>query len=240
MTSSETLLVVAAVKEELHWLSSRLRRRKEKSLGPHCVTIGWHRNGVVALLVAGAGTVNTAGSLGAIIPALRPRGVLLCGCGGAYPGWELAHGDVVFATEEIAPQLGVEPDRKEDPTIPLPFLPNRIQLDVALVRRGREALLLDGLFPEGSVQSGPFVTISTVTASTSTGEGYRRLYGALVENMEGFAAATICQRYALPLLEVRSISNMVGERNRSLWNLDLAFRRGQEAVLTLLEKGVIP
>jgi futalosine hydrolase len=239
MTFSETLLIVSAVKEELEWLGGHLHKPNERSLGPHRVTIGELRNGEVALLVTGAGTVNTAGALGALIPALRPRGVIVCGCGGAFSGWGLLHGDVVFATAEIAPQLGVEPDRKEDPVVDLPFLPNRISLDGTLARRGYEALLGNAPFSEGSVHSGPFVTVSTVTASPSTAEGYRRLYGAMVENMEGFAAARLCQRYVVPLLEVRSVSNMVGERNRSAWNLDLAFKRAQEAVLTLLEKEIM-
>jgi futalosine hydrolase len=240
MTLSETLLIVAAVKEELEWLAGHLHKPQDRSMGPHALAIGKHRHREVALLLAGAGTVNTAGALGAVIPALRPRGVVLCGCGGAFSGWGLINGDVVFATEEIAPQLGVEPDRKGDPVTPLPFLPNRIQLDDALAHRGREALLGNDPFSGVSVQSGPFVTVSTVTASPSTGEGYRRLYGAIVENMEGFAAARLCQRYAVPLLEVRSVSNMVGARDRSKWNLDLAFKRAQEAVLTLLEKEIMP
>jgi futalosine hydrolase len=240
MIPPETLLIVAAVKEELEWLAGQFQKPLERSLGPYGVTIGEHRNKEVALLVAGAGTVNTAGALGAVIPALRPRGVVLCGCGGAFSAWGLIHGDVVFATEEIAPQLGVESDRKGDPVTPLPFLPNRIQLDDALAHRARKALLGSGSFSGVSVHSGPFVTVSTVTASPSTGEGYRRLYGAMVENMEGFAAATMCQRYALPFLEVRSVSNTVGARDRSSWNLDLAFKREQKAVLTLLEKEIMP
>jgi futalosine hydrolase len=240
MTSSETLLIVSAVKEELAWLAGHLHKPQERALGPHCVTIGKRAHGEVALLVAGAGIVDTAGALGAVIPELRPRGVVLCGCGGALAGWGLIHGDVVFATEEIAPQLGVEPDRRGDPVTCLPFLPNRIQLDETLAQRGQDALLGNDFFSEVAVHRGPFVTVSTVTASLPTGEGYRRLYGAIVENMEGFAAARLCQRYAVPLLEVRSVSNMVGTRDRSMWKLDLAFKRAQEAVLTLLEKEIMP
>jgi len=240
MTGSETLLIVAAVREELEWLVGQFCDLQERSLESYRVTISNHRNKKVALLVAGAGTVNTAGALGTVIPAIRPRGVVLCGCGGAFSGWGLIHGDVVFATEEIAPQLGIEPGRKGDPVTPLPFLPNRIQLDEALAQRGREALIGDDRFCSVSVRSGPFVTVSTVTGSPSTGEDYRRHYGAVVENMEGFAAARMCQRYAVPLLEVRAISNMVGVRDRSTWNLDLAFKRAQEAVLTLFQKGIMP
>ena len=118
MTSSETLLIVSAVKEELGWLAAHLHGPQERSLGPYVVTIGRHGHGEVALVVAGAGIVNTAGTLGAVIPALKPRGVVLCGCGGALSGWGLIHGDVVFASEEIAPQLGVEPDRKGRPGHP--------------------------------------------------------------------------------------------------------------------------
>jgi futalosine hydrolase len=240
MAPSETLLIVAAVKEELEWLAGHLHTSQERSLGPLRITSGKHPNGKVALLVTGAGTANTAGALGAVFPPLRPRGVVLCGCGGAFSGWGLILGDVVFATEEIEPQLGVEPDREGDPVTPLTFLPNRIPLDVALAQAGRQSLLEQDPFSGISVHTGPFVTVSTVTASPATGEGYRRLYRAMIENMEGFAAARMCQRYAIPFLEVRSVSNMVGARDPSMWNLGLAFKRAQEAVLTLLKKEIMP
>lgn len=240
MMATGRILIVAAVKEEIGRVAACLQSPRGISLGPNPVTIGEYGSESVALLIAGAGAVNTAGALGAVMAALRPRGVVLCGCGGAFSGWGLIQGDVVFATEEISPQLGVEPHRKGDPVTPLSFLPNRIQLDEALAQRGREALVGSEALSGVSVRSGPFVTVSTVTASPSTEEGYRSLYGAMVENMEGFAAASVCRRYAVPLLEVRSISNRVGERDRSRWNLALAFKRAQEAVLTLLEKEIMP
>ena len=61
----------------------------------------------------------------------------------------------------------------------------------------------------------PATTAITVAGVTGTPERAARLcsrYGALLENMEGFAVALACARRGIPLLEVRVVSNLVGSR----------------------------
>jgi len=83
---------------------------------------------------------------------------------------------------------------------------------------------------------GPFVTVVTVTATAIRAKRLHGEYGALMENMEGAAAAHVCMRYDIPFLEIRSVSNRVGRRDKDAWNLPLAFKRASRAVYTVIER----
>jgi futalosine hydrolase len=51
--------------------------------------------------------------------------------------------------------------------------------------------------------------------------------------MEGAVGAQLCLLYGVPFLEVRAISNLVGDRDRTLWDLRGAAARAAEAVRLL-------
>jgi futalosine hydrolase len=57
--------------------------------------------------------------------------------------------------------------------------------------------------------------------------------------MEGAAAAQVCAEFSCPLLEVRGISNPTGTRANERWDIPLGMRVAQEAVLTLLQRGLL-
>jgi futalosine hydrolase len=60
----------------------------------------------------------------------------------------------------------------------------------------------------------------TVCRVTSTDATARRLAeaGFQIESMEGFAVLRACNRSGVPAVQIRGISNRVGERERSGWN----------------------
>jgi futalosine hydrolase len=80
------------------------------------------------------------------------------------------------------------------------------------------------LRPEGHprVVAGPCVTASLVTGVAAEAETLSRRWKAVAESMEGAAAAHICALYGVPFLEVRGISNVVGDRDRSSWEVQRA------------------
>jgi futalosine hydrolase len=238
MTSPAPLLIVAAVPAELSIIKGRLSGEKTLHLGPMELHTGRIRGQEVATLVTGPGTVNMAGGLGVVLSSYGPRTVFLTGCGGAFSGTGLAIGDVAMATEEIHGQLGVEDGEKAGIVHPLDFLQNRIRLDQTLIQEAHDALLKQRRPGKFKVFKGPFLTVATVTSRNETASLYRNRYRPIVENMEGFAAASLCRQHAVPMMELRAISNRVGQRDRNTWRLDLAFERAQEAVMELIERGM--
>jgi futalosine hydrolase len=53
--------------------------------------------------------------------------------------------------------------------------------------------------------------------------------------MEGAAVARVCRQFSLPCLEVRSISNMVEDRNTKNWQLKQACTRAGQAAATIIK-----
>ena len=59
-------------------------------------------------------------------------------------------------------------------------------------------------------------------------------FKAICENIEGAAIAQVCAIYKIPMLEIRGISNIVGERDKRKWNLGLASENSQKLLMKLL------
>ena len=57
--------------------------------------------------------------------------------------------------------------------------------------------------------------------------------------MEGAAAAQVAQLYGVDCLELRGISNLVENRNLSLWDITLAVERAQDFLLRFVESLVL-
>lgn len=236
MTSLPSLLIAAAVPAELAIIKGRISRGRHIHRGPIELHAGNIHGRDVATLVTGPGVVNMAGALAGVFTTQPPRVVIVTGCGGAFEGSGLSVGDIAIATGEIHGQLGVEDEEAPGRVHPLPFLENRIMLDQALIQKASHALHKEGRGMNLKALKGQFLTVATVTSRPETAAGYRHRYGVMIENMEGFAAALLCKQYGLPLMELRAVSNMVGQTDRNTWKLDLAFARAQDAILAILEE----
>jgi futalosine hydrolase len=57
-------------------------------------------------------------------------------------------------------------------------------------------------------------------------------FDAQVETMEGAALHYVCLQEEIPFLQIRSISNYVGERDKSKWNIKGSFENLNETLVT--------
>ena len=181
---------------------------------------------VLDVLVSGIGQVNTARALTAYFERHTPRPdyLIMGGCAGAFKGSGLNIGDVCFATEEIYADTGVNsPDGflgLEATGIPLAEIKgakyyNRFPIP-ALSDKIEHTMFLF------IISAGPFATVSAVTGTEAAAAGMEKRWGAVCENMEGAAAAHVSLQYGVPFAEVRGISNMVEDRDRSRWDINTA------------------
>jgi futalosine hydrolase len=239
MTSRPSLLIAAAVPAELSLISGRLSGRKIVPAGHVRLLTGRICGRRVSCLVTGPGPVNMAGALGAVFSRHVPKALIVTGSGGGFEGSGLSVGDIALATEEIHAQLGREDRTAANLPHPLDFLENRIELDQTLAEEAYHVLLKERDEQKTKVFKSPFLTVATVTSRAETALLYRAGYGAIVENMEGFAAAALCRYYQVPIVELRAISNMVGTTDRNSWKLDRAVEKAQKGVLTIIEEGII-
>jgi futalosine hydrolase len=97
-----------------------------------------------------------------------------------------------------------------------PLVPARILPDADLLGR------LHAAFPEAEVR--PIGTSASVGGS----------HGVGVEAMEGFAVLRACELAGVPAVEVRVVSNAIGESDRALWRFDDAFAKIAETLPRLV------
>jgi futalosine hydrolase len=81
-----------------------------------------------------------------------------------------------------------------------------------------------------SLLQGTFVTVSTVSGTLERGEELYRRFGGICENMEGGAAAQVALLYGVDCMEVRGVSNIVEDRDLSLWDIQVAVEKAQDFV----------
>ena len=190
-------------------------------------------------LVTGVGMVETTLCLTRFLEqqAKKIHAVLNIGVAGAYVYDGKEEADLLqicLAEEEIFGDFGIcHPDRIE-PLAEHLLHRSLYPLDADLLEKATTILTENGLFP----RCGKFVTVCGVSASASRGTMLGKQYGALCENMEGAAAARVCEEYGLPLLAMRTISNFVEERDLRRWKLNEACEQAGKAAALLL-KGLI-
>lgn len=159
-----------------------------------------------ATLVCGIGPVEAAAATARALGESRPAAVLHVGIAGAK---SLAPPALVLGSEAVYCDIAADPDS---------ILPRveRVEPDAGLLTAARAVL------PDAHVL--PIATSATVGGGTA----------CEVEAMEGFAVLRAAQLAGVPALELRAVSNLVDERDRSRWRFDEAFAVLEAALARLV------
>ncbi|MEV6619201.1 futalosine hydrolase [Streptomyces sp. NPDC051051] len=89
----------------------------------------------------------------------------------------------------------------------------------------------------------PVLTVSTATGTDQRAAALRERHDAAAEAMEGFGAAEAAAGHGTPFLEIRTISNTVGRRDRFAWRIPEALAALHDAfalLCTVLTRGAPP
>ncbi|MDQ2872158.1 MAG: futalosine hydrolase [Candidatus Eremiobacteraeota bacterium] len=173
----------------------------------------------VELLVTGVGVVESAAAVSRALAAGSYDLIVGAGIAGAFEGTAEVGAGVVVSEEFI--ELDIENGERI-------ALPDGARI---IDRASSDLTLVDRLVELGAVRVNG-LTVSRVTATDATATRLAR-YGAGIESMEGFAVLRAAEIAGVPAIEVRGISNIVGERTRSRWDF-AAGVAGLERVLGLL------
>ena len=211
------IIIAAAVYDELSVLIDRVEKPVISKLGGRKIVSGYMEGKSVKFLITGLGLVNAVQALTAAIENSKPSLIIQTGCAGAFKESGLKIGDIGIATEEIDVNIK-----------------NRYPLDHELANLAFKAIKKDCADKNIGLMKGPFITVSTITATDMRAGKLYKQFKPCMEGMEGSAAAYLAIHYDIPFLEIRSASNMVGKRDPGAWNLALAFERGAMAVFTFV------
>jgi futalosine hydrolase len=202
------ILAVVATDKELTALA--------RELEPAPLIVGPYRGCSTAtadLLVGGIGPAAAAAATATALALGSYDVCLSLGICGAYRG-TAEIGDTVVATGLVAADLGADSPDGFLGTGALGWADDVAPVDPALLKSVVDLL--------GDVVTGPVLTVSTVTGTRARADELGLRHGAVAEAMEGWGVLTAALPHGLPVVEVRTVSNLVEDRDTSRWDIALA------------------
>jgi len=230
------LLILAASPIETELLRKEIILLQILHCGSNPIFSGELRGHNILLVHGGIGQVNMAIHLTRLLNDYIPEAVLLCGCGGSYPGSDLKIGDLALATSEYLGDLGVALSEEFIPLEQLdlpqypqlaPITQQSFPLDPDLLNRAQKIL------PDATC--GAFVTVNCCSGNPDLSMELQQRSGGICENMEGAAVAQVCAEFDIPLLELRGISNPTGTHDPQQWDIVRGAEAVQAGLLQLLD-----
>ena len=180
------------------------------------------RRSGIDIFVCGVGPVESGIRVAARLAAQRYDAVVNAGIGGAFRG-RAQIGDALLIVRDTFADFGLEGGGAL--ALPPGTLVESATSDAALIARCSPT----------SLPLGRAITVTAVTATAATGTRLASRYDADVESMEGFAILRAAELAATPAIEVRGISNYVGERASSGWDFGAGARATADALERILD-----
>jgi len=215
------IVVTAATIDE--WMPAYLQVDPLYTSKSKRVKVSFHQSGV--------GMLSTAVALTRLVYEEKPDLIIQVGIAGCFDE-TIALGKVVCIKEEAMGDIGVQEDGKwkdifdlklEKSSYP-PYekrkLPNPWLNDYNVLK-----------LPEVNA-----VTINEITTSEDRKQQLLKKYEPVIESMEGAALHYICRSFNIPFIQMRSVSNYIGERDKTKWELKSAIENINQTILKYLDK----
>jgi len=179
----------------------------------------------------GVGMLATAVSLTKLVLDEKPDLIIQAGIAGSFDT-TVPLGKVIIVNEETVGDLGVEEDGKWKDVFDLklekssypPFerrkLPNPWLTKFNLLK-----------LPE--VNS---ITVNEVSTNTERIQQLIKKYNPVTESMEGAALHYVCRQANIPFVQIRAVSNYIGERNKANWKMKEAIDNLNQVLLKYIDK----
>jgi futalosine hydrolase len=214
------ILIVAATSNEIYTTIEWLK------------TIGGEVNGhEIEVLITGVGSAQTAYALTKQLSHRTPELLIQAGIAGSFSN-QIHPGDIVAVEKETMADLGAFNKGEFDDIFDL-------GLAAADERPFSKRELVNPDFEKWNVLNLRGATGATVNCISSEGMQLTTIttkYNAEIESMEGAAFHFVCLMEELPFIQLRSISNYAGERNKKNWKMKEAVERLNAAIKAMIFK----
>ncbi len=215
------IIVTAATVDE--WMPAYLQIDPLYTSESKRMKVSFHQSGV--------GMLASAVSLTKLVFEEKPDLIIQVGIAGCFDD-KMPLGKVICISEENLGDVGVKEEGKwkdifdmklEKSSYP-PYekrkLPNQWLKEYNLLK-----------LPE--VAS---VTINQITTNEDHKQQLLKKYEPVIEGMEGAALHYVCRNFNIPFIQIRAISNYIGERDKSKWEIKAAIDNLNQTILKYLEK----
>jgi futalosine hydrolase len=182
------------------------------------------------LVITGVGSVATTYHLTKIIRDEKPNLIIQAGIGGAFDHHQTL-GDVVIVKRDRIADLGVEEKGQWHDLVDL-RLAHENDTPYSEGWMVNESNRLE----QYELRLVDAITINEITTNEKRITALREKYHPIIESMEGAALHYVCLQENIPFIQLRAVSNYVGERDKSKWKMDLAIKNLNDALARIIEQ----
>lgn len=216
MTDPQRLLAICAVDAEADAVAAPFAA-EPVGIGPLTGRRLRTRGARVDVVTSGIGPAAAAAATAFALGADGYDAVLSLGIAGAFADGGAVVGGLVVADAIVFADLGVLTPDGFASIASLGFGEGleRVDPPSPAVAALHERCTGTGL----PVATGPVLTLATFTGTDRRAADLASRHGAVAEAMEGAGIGAAAAVVGVPTLEVRSVSNLVGDRDREAWDL---------------------
>lgn len=211
------ILIVAATPQEVVTTRQYLAEKKYQ-----------RRDCSVHILITGVGLTSTTYALTKYLSETKPDLAIQAGIGGSFhPFYQ--PGSVYVVSEEVFGDLGVEEGNEFKDIFDLDLADNSFPFSGKWLINPH-ANILDTI----KLKQVRGVSINEITTSPGRIHYLVEKYNVIIESMEGAAFHYVCLQEYIPFMQLRAVSNFVGERDKSRWLIKEAIENlNQELILAI-------
>jgi futalosine hydrolase len=181
------------------------------------------------VLITGIGLTTATYHLQKQIAVKRPQLVLQAGIAGCFDT-SIALGDVTVITRDAIADQGVVENNTLLTLFDLGLIkPNQFPYRNGWLMNPHKEWLQRTRLKKVSA-----VSVNQVSSSKKAILQYTQRFNPAIESMEGAALHYTCLMENIPFLQVRSISNYIGERNKKKWKMKEAIANLNEELIRLV------
>jgi len=180
---------------------------------------------------SGVGMLSSCYSIFKLIFEQKPDLIIQVGIAGSFDN-NIPLGNVVVVRDEIVGDMGAEENGSFKDLFDL-----NLQQENLFPFNGRK--LINPLFDALNYLKIPAVTgvtINEITTRPARVEALKIKYRPTIESMEGASLHYCCIQTNTRFIQIRSISNYVGERDKSKWNFKDALDNLTKTIIGYLEQ----
>jgi len=180
-------------------------------------------------LITGVGGIATTWSLMRQIGCNRPDLIIQAGIAGSLR--DRLSGEVLVIGEDTPADTGVWEDHRFNTIFDMRLADG----DSAPYTNGRLVNPYRRLMTITGLEAVAALTVNEITTSADRIRWYQQNSPAVVESMEGAPLHYVCLREHVPFLQLRSVSNKVGVRDKTQWDIRGAIAALNGQLIALLE-----
>lgn len=189
----------------------------------------------VHFAVTGVGLMPSTYAIMQLIAWSKPDIIIQLGIAGSFDP-ALMLGTAVTVRSEIIADMGVfENDGYHDI-----FALGLTEKNMPPFEQGAIVNHHDHLIVAAALPAVAAVSVNEISTSAHKIALFSNQYKADIESMEGAALHYVCTLQQIPFIQIRGISNLVGERDKSKWKIPASLLAATNACVTLINKIQLP